>query len=1121
MSMDVYAVVDQVRGLVEKRRRVSYRVIQVQFGLTADELDAVREELLYSHGDVVGEDGRGLVWLTPAAEPVGVGSPLADRPSAERRQLTMLFCDLVDSTPLAGRVDVEEFRDVMGAYYDTCCKVIAQYDGHVALYLGDGLLVYFGYPYAHEDDAQRAVRAGLGIIEAIRRLDAATTAEHGASLSVRVSCHTGPVVVGEVGDPSHGGELALGETPNIAARLQSLAAPNTLLIGALTHQLLGGAFTCVSCGTPPLKGVATPIEVFQVLSETTARTRVEALGDALTPLVGRARELGDLERAWADASAGRGNVVLVSGEAGIGKSRLTRALTDRAADDGAWLTLCQCSPYYQQTALFPVIDLLKRIVLDFDRLVTTEQRTRALEGFLVQLGFPLESAMPLFMSLLSLPPTPEYPEPELTPAETKQLTLDALVTILERRAERQPVLFVVEDLHWVDPTTREFLDLVVDRIGSSRILAVFTHRTDVEPHWPNGLRLQRIRLARLPESEVAELIHLVAGGKSLPDDVLQVVVSKTDGVPLFVEELTKMLLESELLEDQGDRFQLAGHLRSLAVPSTLHDSLMARLDRLAEVKVLAQLAATLGREFTYALLKAVCGWSDRRLGATLDKLVTAEFLYQERTPPHSSYRFRHALIQEAAYQSLLRTDRQAHHRRIANTLRAEFPDVVSAQPELLAHHYTAAGLDEDAVPYWLKAGRLALQRYANHEAISHASRGLELLATLPPSRERDLNELALQLVMGPAQSSIAGPHACEQYFERARELGRKVGFGAHDMFPALSGLAYAKIVTGNMREARSLAEESLELAERQDDPLVLSAAHWMVAYAAFWQGDVVDVRAHSGEGLRFYDPDQRVGVASYSQNPGIVCGYLNALGHWFLGYPDQASAVMEATLTHAWEEGHPFSLAISVLFSAQLSQLRRDVETSLAQAEEALRVSTDQRMPAVELWCLLPRGWALVQQGRAAEGVADIRRAMDWRRRLGMGAVWPWFLALYAEGCGALGDVDEGLRALDEAADRVQRNDERLYAPEVHRIRGDLLMMRAGWDPGETERCYREALAVARAHHARSLELRAATSLCRLWQRQGRTDEARAVLTPVYDWFTEGFDTQDLQDARALLDALG
>jgi predicted ATPase len=691
-----------------------------------------------------------------------------------------------------------------------------------------------------------------------------------------------------------------------------------------------------------------------------------------------------------------------------------------------------------------------------------------------------------------------------------------------RRAERQPVLFVIEDLHWVDPTTREFLDLVVNQLGDSRVLALFTYRTDIDAPWPDGPTVQRLRLPRLPEAEVTELAHLVAGGKSLPDDVLHEVVTKTDGIPLFVEELTKMLLESGLLEEHHDRFELIGHLQSLAVPSTLHDSLMARLDRLAEVKWLAQLAATLGREFSYALLKAVCGWDDDRLRANLERLVSAEFLFQERTPPHATYRFKHALIQEAAYQSLLKTVRQAHHQRIANTLRAEFPDVVRAHPELLAHHYTAAGLTKQAIPFWLNAGRLALQRFANHEAISHATRGLELLATLQQTRERDEQELALHLLLGPAQSFVAGPHACEENFARARELGLSIGTSTHELFPALSGLAYAKIVRGHLREARALANESLELAEAQGDSLILAAAHWMVAYVAFWQGDVVDTHHHSNRGLEFYDPDQHVaGIVAYNQNPGIVCGYLNALSSWILGYPTQAVAAMDRTLTHAQNLGHPYSIGVSLLFSAQLAQLRRDPETSLTRADEALRLSSEQRMHALELWCLLPRGWAQMQRGEVVAGVADIQEAMDRRRRMGMGAVWPWYLALYADGCGALGKFDEGFRALDEALGWVQRNDERLYAAEVHRIRGELLLRVADGDVAQAECCFEQALSAARQQRSKSWELRAATSMASLWQRQNRHDEARTLLSSVYEWFTEGFETPDLRDARTLLDRLG
>ncbi|HEY5248274.1 MAG TPA: hypothetical protein VIJ15_07480, partial [Dermatophilaceae bacterium] len=622
-------------------------------------------------------------------------------------------------------------------------------------------------------------------------------------------------------------------------------------------------------------------------------------------------------------------------------------------------------------------------------------------------------------------------------------------------------------------------------------------------------------------ADVVELTHHIAGGKSLPDEVLYEVVAKTDGVPLFVEELTMVLLESGLLEEYPDRFELTRHLHSLAVPSTLHDSLMARLDRLAAVKWLAQLAATLGREFSYTLLKAVCGLGDDELRENLDRLVSAELLYQHRAPPHATYRFKHALIQEAAYQSLLKTVRQAHHQRIADVLKSGFSDVVAAHPELLAHHYTAAGLCEQAIPFWLDAGRLALQRHANHEAISNLTRGLELLATLPETPARDNQELALQLLLGPAQSFIAGPHAVEHIFTRARELARRIGGPSHALFPVLSGLAYAKIVRGELREARALGEEFLELAEQQDDSLVLAAGHWMVAYAAFWQGDVVDVREHSGRCLEFYNPNQHVaGVAAYNQNPGIVCGYLNAHAHWLLGCPARAAAVMDRTLAHARELGHPHSIAVSLLFSAQLAQLRREPAIAFSHAEEALALSAEQRMHALELWCLLPRGWAQVQRGDVEAGIADIREAMDRRRRMGMGAVWPWYLALYAEACAALGQFDGGLRALDEAEGWVKRNDERLYAAEVYRIRGELLLRPTDTDPRQAERCFERALETAREQRAKSWELRAATAMARLWQEQGRSDEARALLSPAYDWFTEGFDTADLRDAKMLLDQL-
>jgi predicted ATPase len=688
------------------------------------------------------------------------------------------------------------------------------------------------------------------------------------------------------------------------------------------------------------------------------------------------------------------------------------------------------------------------------------------------------------------------------------------------RAAQQPVLIVMEDLQWVDPTTIELLGLIIEQVPTARILMLLSYRPDFEPPWASLAHLTAITLDRLAPDEVTELTNRVAGGKTLPVDVMGQVIAKTDGVPLFVEELTKMLLESGLFVEQAERYELTGPLPALAIPNTLHDSLTARLDRLSPVKSVAQLAATLGRDFSYALLRAVAPWDEETLRRGLRQLVDAELLYKQGQPPTATYRFKHALIQDAAYQSLLRSTRRQHHQRIAQTLESHFPETVSTQPELLAHHYTEAGLTAQAILYWQAAGQRALQRHANHEAANHATRGLELLSSLPETSQRAKHELSLQILLGPALSSVHGPQSVEHIYARACELARHVGT-TPELFPALSGLQYAQIVRGHMHKARALAEEFLGLAAPTEDPLILAVGHRMLAYPAWWQGDFITVRNHSARGLAFYNRDQhRTCVVSYSQDSGVLCGYLCALADWALGYPTRAMQIMDQTLAHARELEHPYSVAITLLFAAQLSQLRRDPESARTQAEAAIAISREHDLDAVELWCLLPRGWALAQQGEVAKGIADIHEGIERRRAHGMGAVWPWFLALLAEAYGMVGQLGEGLDALEEALRWVQRNDERLYEAEVHRIKGELLLKREASNTTAAEQCFERALKVARQQQAKSWELRAAMSMSRLWQQGRKRDDARELLTPVYDWFTEGFDTLDLQDARALVHGL-
>jgi TOMM system kinase/cyclase fusion protein len=1140
-------ILDQALAMLQRRRRVAYRTLQVQFHLDDNALEALKDELLYAQQVAQDEDGRVLVWTggpeTPSSPPPLVTTHTSQPPTqeaslpqtaprpvtpstpeAERRQLTVLFCDVVDSTVLASRLDPEELREVVRAYQEACSKVIARFDGHIAQYLGDGLLVYFGYPLAHEDDAQRAVRAGLGIVEAIGQLNTRLGEERGVQLAVRLGIHTGLVVVGEVGGGTRQEQLALGETPNLAARLQGIAAPNTLVISAATLQLLGGFFACQALGTRPVKGFAQPLEVYQVLYESMARSRLEAAGSTgLTPLVGREQEVALLLERWAQVKDGLGQVVLLSGEAGIGKSRLVQVLKEHvAAEPQAWLTPCQCSPYYQNTALYPLIDLLERVVLRFAREESLPQKRSKLEGFVVQYGLPLAEAIPLFAALLSLPLTADYAPLTMSPEQQKQQTLQALLTILLRRAAQQPVLFVMEDLHWIDPSTRELLSLLVDQGPTARILVLLTFRPDFPPPWTGRSHLTQVTLPRLPRRQAVEMTSQVAHRKALPPEVVEQVVAKTDGVPLFVEELTKMVLESGLLQEREERYELRGPLPPLAIPATLHDSLMARLDRLATVKGLAQLEATLGREFSYELLQAVSPWDEGTLRCGLQQLVEAEFLYQQGLPPQATYLFKHALIQEAAYQSLLRRTRQRHHQHIAQVLEARFPALCEMQPELLAHHSTEAGLHEQAIGYWQKAGQRASERSANLEAIGHLTTGLEVLKTLPDTPERTQHELTLHTALGVPLRATKGLGAPEvgQVYARARELCQQVE-ETPQLVPVLRGLWEFYELQGALTTARELGEQLLTLAQRVHAVEFLLVAHNVLGDTLLWLGEFAGARAHLEQGMALYTLQQhRAHAFLYGYDSGVHGLALGALALWHLGYPEQALRRIHDALTLAQELSHPFSLAFALDFAAYLHQLRREGQAAQERAAAIIALSTDQGFPFWGACGTILRGWALAEQGQSAEGIAQMCQGIAALRATGAELQRPYCLALLAEAYGQAGQADEGLRVLAEALTAVHTTGERQHEAELYRLKGELLLKQDVPDEQEAESCFCRAVDVARQQQAKSFELRAAMSLSRLWQPQGKSAEARQLLEPIYGWFTEGFDTADLQDAKTLLEAL-
>jgi class 3 adenylate cyclase/predicted ATPase len=1051
-----------------------------------------------------------------------IPSPESQTPEAERRQLMVLFCDLVDSTVLASQLDPEEWREVVRAYQDTCAKVIARFEGHIAQYLGDGLLVYFGYPLAHEDDAQRAVRTGLDIVDALGQLNVRLVSERGIQVAVRVGIHTGLIVVGEMGAGARHESLALGETPNLAARLQGLAAPDSVVISAATFRLIQGLFECHALGPQTLKGVSTPIGIYRVIRDSGAQSRLEVAGPTgLTPLVGREQEVGLLLERWAQVREGLGQVVWLSGEPGIGKSRLVQVLKDHVANEPHHRWECRCSPYHQNSAFYPLIDLWQRVwrLMSDD---APEEKLRKLEEALAPYPVSLPEVIPLFASLLSLPLPDRYPPLSLPPQRQKQQTLEAVLSVLRAFAARQPLLFIVEDLHWGDPSTLELLSLLIDQGPTARILTLLVFRPEFHPPWGFRAHVTPLTLARIPHHQTEVMVGRVAGGKGLPAEVCQQIVAKTDGVPLFVEELTKLVLESGLLRERADAYELTGPLPALAIPATLHDSLMARLDRLATVKEVTQLGATLGRSFPYDLLQAVAPWDEATLQHALARLVEAELLYQRGLPPAATYLFKHALIQEAAYQSVLRSRRQQVHQRIAQVLEDRFPDTAQTQPELLAHHYAEAGLAAQAVPCWLRAGQHAIQRSANVEAIAHLIKGLEVLKTLPETSERTQQELDFQITLGPVLVSTKGFTApeVERTYRRARELCQQVK-EAPQLVPTLWGLWRFYAQRGELQTALELGEQVLTLAQRVRDPELLLQGHHAVGPTLFYMGELASAQAHLTQGISLYDPQQHRSSLLYGgHDPGMCCQDYAAFTLWVLGFPDQALQQSYEALRLAQELAHPFTLAIALTVAALLHQFRREAQAAQGQAEAAMALCRENGFEEFGMYGRILQGWAMAEQGQREEGVAQMREGVVAWGAMGVELYRDYQLVQLAEAYGQVGEAEEGLCVLGEALAVVHNTGGRFYEAALYRLKGELLLQQAVPDAPQAEAGFQQAHAVARRQQAKSLELRAAMSLARLWQRQDNRAAARELLAPIYGWFTEGFDTADFQEAKALLDEL-
>jgi class 3 adenylate cyclase/predicted ATPase len=1063
--------------------------------------------------------------------PLQAEAPRSREDTAERRQLTVMFCDLAESTALAERLDVEELREVVRDYQEVCGDVVQRFGGTIAQYLGDGLLVYFGFPEAHEDDARRAARSALDITGAIGHLSERLESQRGFRLAVRTGIHTGLVVAGEVGGGGKREQLALGQTPNIAARLQALAEPNTVVVSGTVLRLIEDFFDCESLGERQLKGLTQPTAVYRLLAERVAPSRFEGAGRL--SLVGRDREMAALVSGFERASSGEGHVALVSGGAGIGKSLLTHKLKEHTASDRCTWLVARCSSYYADSPFEPLIDLLHR-ALPVDPRGSPDRKLQQLETGLGSVGLRVKEAVPLFADFLSIPLSNGYVPPAMTPQRMKEKTLELLHAMLRALAARGPVVFVVEDIHWADPSTLEFVDQLVQHAPGTRMLALVTTRPQLVPPWVEQPHVTSIILEQLTDDQVRDVVEGITGGKALPAEVLHHITGKTDGVPLFVEELTKAILEADLLRETDRHYELTGPLSSLAIPTTLQDSLMARLDRLATGKDVAQLAAVLGREFTFELLSAVSPVADEVLRHSLDRLVSAQLLVQRGTSLDATFVFRHALIQDAAYQSLLKATRQQHHGTVAKILDERFPEVRRTQPEVLAYHCTEAGLNEPAVDSWIQAGRLAVSRGTNREAVRHLQRGLELIDALPATPEQQHRELVLQNTLGAARTPLYGYAApeVEQAYGRAGELAEALGDTPH-LFWVLWGLSTFHVVRANLDKSLELTQRMVRLARLQDDPVVRREAHSALGSTLYFRGEFVAAHGHLEAGLAdalpdgHLDPDTELPTPTSEHLAGayhelVTCLCTESLVLWHLGYPDQALARSDSAIAVARKTMSPHNLGWALTYTARLHASRGEPDLSRARAQEVIDLSQEHGLFWITQGNFF-RGRALAAAHRPeadeeplAEAFALMRLGIDGFRTPGAKVSQTYMLAQLADVDLNRGAVADAAQTLEEAHAALKATGERYWEAELRRLDGEVAL--AQGDRNGAAVAFQQALETAQAQRCKAFELRAAMRLGRLWTEQGRRDEARPLLGDVYGWFGEGLETVDLKRAKALLE---
>jgi class 3 adenylate cyclase/predicted ATPase len=1061
-----------------------------------------------------------------AKDPSGnpVSSPLSatceDR--AERRQVTVMFSDLVGSTVLSTRMDPEDLREVISAYQKSVAETVGRFGGFVAKYMGDGVLVYFGYPQAHEDDAEQAVRAGLDLVAAVASL------KTHAALQTRVGIATGLVVVGDlIGSGASQEQAIVGETPNLAARLQGVAEPNSVVIAESTLKLVGNLFELANLGLKELKGISGPVRAWAALRPGSVESRFEALhASGMTALVGREEELELLLRRWSKAKTGEGQVVLLSGEAGIGKSRLTATLLEHVATEPHTRLRYFCSPQHTDSAFFPIIGQMERAAgLTHDE--TSRTKLDKLDAVLAKIFTPPEDRA-RFAEMLSLANDGRYPTLELAPEQRRQRTLEALTTQIEALTGQSPVLMIFEDVHWADATSLEALGRAVDRIRSLSALLIVTYRPEFNPPWIGRPHVAALTVNRLGEREIIAMIDRVTGNKPLPASIRKDIIERTDGIPLFVEEITKSVLEA-VGEGAAERAIAAIPSPSVAVPASLHASLMARLDRLGSAKEVAQIGAVIGREFSHALLVAVVRKPEAELQTALDRLIAAGLLFRQGAPPYASYLFKHALVQDAAYGTLLRERRRALHAHIAQTLGSQFAEIAESQPELLARHSTEAGLIEKAAALWGKAGQRSLDRSALAEASSQLTRALDQIATLPATSTLRREQIKLQVALINPLTHIRGYAAPETKaaMERARlliEQAEALGEAPEDpllLFSVLYSFWIANQIAFNGDALRELATQFLGLAEKQRATVPLMIGHRFMGNALLMTGKVTDGRAHYDQAVALYNPLEHRGlVTRFGQDVRVSALSFRSWAQWILGYP--AAALVDAD--HALKDAREIGQAATLMFALQVTLVAfvhcGNYAAANAEVDELAALADEKGSLYWKAQGMLMRGCIFAMTGKVSDAVHMITSGLAEFRSTGSTWCSPTNLSFLALAYADLGQFDDARRCIDEAMTTVEATSERWYEAEVNRRAGEIALLSIEPDAAKAQAYFERALAVARKQQAKSWELRGAMSMARLWRDQGKPKQARELLAPLYGWFTEGFDTRDLQEAKALLDEL-